>query len=120
GLDVLVLRDAGRHFRRELGLPGRVGDDRRHAVLVEPPELMMELDGHGSTAMLPSMLGGMVPRPRAFFLPVRILLVLCAWLACSHAPDGPPPRRAFYFWRTTFSLSAAEQKAITDLHVDAL
>jgi hypothetical protein len=39
--------------------------------------------------------------------------------ACSRTPEvtGPPANRAFYYWRTTFQLSTAEQHALTDLHV---
>jgi hypothetical protein len=35
-------------------------------------------------------------------------------------PEGPPPRRAFYYWRTSFKLSPAERRALDDLHVDRL
>ena len=48
-------------------------------------------------------------------------LVLFALLACCHAhAESPPPDRAFYYWRTTFALSAAERTALTDLHVTRL
>jgi hypothetical protein len=46
-----------------------------------------------------------------------ILLIV----ACSRAPaESPPAHRAFYYWRTTVQLSAAEQRALTDLQVDRL
>lgn len=48
------------------------------------------------------------------------LVTLVATLgACGghDAPAGPPARRAFYFWRTTFALTATEQRAVTDLGV---
>lgn len=47
---------------------------------------------------------------------------LAATTSCHHgARDrGPPARRAFYFWRTTFQLSPAEQDALTELHVARL
>jgi hypothetical protein len=53
-------------------------------------------------------------RARASDLGVRALLV-AALLACgspARDPDSPPVTRAFYYWRTTFALSAAEQRAL--------
>jgi len=35
-------------------------------------------------------------------------------------PEGPPPRRAFYYWRTSFKLSPVEQRALDELHVERL
>jgi hypothetical protein len=51
---------------------------------------------------------------------VRWLLLFV--IACSRAPapESPPAQRAFYFWRTTMQLSAAEQQALADLHIDRL
>jgi hypothetical protein len=54
--------------------------------------------------------------------PVRWLVVL-AMLGCAcraDAPAGPPVVRAFYFWRTTFALSAAETRALAELGVTRL
>ena len=55
---------------------------------------------------------------------VRWLLTLVALLAlasCSSSrAEGPPARRAFYYWRTTFQLSAAEQRALVELGVSRL
>lgn len=43
---------------------------------------------------------------------MRLLLVAAIWLvACSREP-GPPPTRAFYWWRTTFAPTATEQAAL--------
>src|SRR4051812_10756393 len=58
--------------------------------------------------------------------PVRwpVLLAMLAMLGCSgraaDAPAGPPVARAFYYWRTTFALSAAETRALTALGVTRL
>jgi hypothetical protein len=51
---------------------------------------------------------------------VRILLAFILALGCSHTADSPPPHRAFYYWRTTFSLSDPEKSALAELHVDRL
>jgi len=40
--------------------------------------------------------------------------------ACNARRASPPPRRAFYYWRTTFSLSDVEKRALADLHVDRI
>jgi hypothetical protein len=40
--------------------------------------------------------------------------------ACHSRADSPPARRAFYYWRTTFSLSDVERRAIADLGVTRL
>ena len=53
---------------------------------------------------------------------VRVLLA-CAIAACSSraaTADDPPATRAFYFWRTTFRLSAIERRALAELHVARL
>ena len=34
--------------------------------------------------------------------------------------ENPPPRRAFYFWRTTLALTPAEQRAVTELGVERI
>lgn len=50
-------------------------------------------------------------------------VVVLGAAACStpaRSADGPPPQRAFYYWRTTFRLSPAEQRAITELGVTRL
>ncbi len=53
--------------------------------------------------------------------PVVLVLVLVLVLGCSrHHDSSPPPQRAFYFWRTTFHLSDAEQRALAELHVTRL
>jgi hypothetical protein len=60
---------------------------------------------------------------------MRVLLVAVAIAAASAAAacsapapaaDGPPPQRAFYYWRTTFRLSPAEARALTELGVTRL
>jgi hypothetical protein len=65
-------------------------------------------------------------RPLAFCLLVIALfgavasLAACAESPPGAAPAGPPARRAFYYWRTTFQLSAAEQRALAELAVTRL
>ena len=57
------------------------------------------------------------------FHPVVRLLILVALAAgCGRTTEaqGPEARRAFYFWRTTFALSSAEQQAIAALHVERI
>jgi hypothetical protein len=52
-----------------------------------------------------------------------MLVVAIAVAGCSasaRSVEGPPPQRAFYYWRTTFRLSPAEQRAITELGVTRL
>jgi hypothetical protein len=55
---------------------------------------------------------------------VKALVVALACVAaCSEpaaSPVAPPAQRAFYYWRTTFALSAAEQRALAELHVARL
>lgn len=48
--------------------------------------------------------------------------VAVAAAACSPArsADGPPPQRAFYYWRTTFRLAPAERRALAELGVSRL
>jgi hypothetical protein len=51
-----------------------------------------------------------------------VLLTLLA-VGCSspsHAQEGPPAERAFYYWRTTFALSARERAALAEAHVAKL
>jgi hypothetical protein len=50
---------------------------------------------------------------------VRWLLPLLI-VACNTRAESPPPDRAFYYWRTTFHLSPAEQRALSDLQVTKL
>jgi hypothetical protein len=48
---------------------------------------------------------------------------LAAAVACrgpARSAEGPPPRRAFYYWRTTFRLAPAEQQALAELGVSRL
>jgi hypothetical protein len=60
--------------------------------------------------------------------PMRVLLVVAAVAAvaagaCSASAgpaDGPPPQRAFYYWRTTFRLSPVERRALAELGVSRL
>jgi hypothetical protein len=48
-------------------------------------------------------------------------MLIAVVASCSaREPEGPPPRRAFYYWRTTFKLSPVEQRALDELHVDRL
>jgi hypothetical protein len=50
-----------------------------------------------------------------------MLIFAVAIASCSaREPEGPPPRRAFYYWRTQFKLSPVEQRALDDLHIDRL
>jgi hypothetical protein len=54
-------------------------------------------------------------------LVIRSLVVLAMLAACgSGAADAPPAHRAFYFWRTTFALTPAEQQAVSALHVERI
>ncbi len=49
------------------------------------------------------------------------VLCMLACASCSQSrADAPPPHRAFYYWRTTFTLSEAERSALAELHVDRL
>src|SRR5262245_62286893 len=48
-----------------------------------------------------------------------MLLALVASCGGSE-PEGPPAPLAYYYWRTTFTLSPAEQRALAELHVDRL
>lgn len=53
---------------------------------------------------------------------VAAAAVACA-AACStpaRSAEGPPPQRAFYYWRTTFQLAPAERQALTELGVTRL
>jgi hypothetical protein len=49
----------------------------------------------------------------------RAVVALALVLACGHH-EGPPARRAFYYWRTTFALSDGEQRALGELGVTRL
>ena len=49
-----------------------------------------------------------------------LVLVLLAACADHPSPAGPPAGRAFYYWRTTFALSAQERTALAELRVDRL
>jgi hypothetical protein len=51
-----------------------------------------------------------------------LALVLAMVASCGgrSTADQPPVRRAFYFWRTTFALTPAEQQAVTALGVDRI
>ena len=44
---------------------------------------------------------------------MRLIALLLVFGCSSAAPPGPAPARAFYYWRTTFALSAAERAALT-------
>jgi hypothetical protein len=63
---------------------------------------------------------------RVVRLVVAVALVAAAVAlaaACSpsaRSADGPPPRRAFYYWRTTFRLAPAEARALAELSVSRL
>jgi hypothetical protein len=56
-----------------------------------------------------------------------LLLALAPALGCSPenpanparvAAEGPPARRAFYYWRTVLQLSAAERQALAELRIE--
>lgn len=51
---------------------------------------------------------------------VLCLALLACGCACACRRPGPPPGRAFYYWRTTFALSAPETVALAALGVDRL
>jgi hypothetical protein len=59
---------------------------------------------------------------------MRVLLVVVAVAgiavagcsASARSADAPPSQRAFYYWRTTFRLSPAEQRALGELGVSRL
>ena len=59
---------------------------------------------------------------------IAVAIVAAALTACKDAPprpapsstSSPPARRAFYFWRTTFALSATERRALTGLEAARL
>jgi hypothetical protein len=53
---------------------------------------------------------------------LRGLLVITLFLGCavSASPPRPPPDAAFYYWRTTFKLSASERATLAALHVTRL
>lgn len=52
---------------------------------------------------------------------LRWLLLIVALAACTPSrAASPSPGRAFYYWRTTFELSAAERRALADGHVTRL
>lgn len=56
------------------------------------------------------------------FLPViRILLLVAMVAGCGRSEaEAPPAHRAFYFWRTTFALTPAEQEAVSALRVERI
>jgi hypothetical protein len=48
-------------------------------------------------------------------------MLIAVVASCSaREPEGPPPRRAFYYWRTTLKLSPVELRALDELHVERL
>ena len=51
---------------------------------------------------------------------MKALVVLALVAACGGHGDGPPPARAFYYWRTTLHLSEVERRALGELHVTKL
>lgn len=53
-------------------------------------------------------------------LAVALLVGLLASCGGRREATAPPARRAFYFWRTTFALTPAEQQAIAALHVERI
>jgi hypothetical protein len=64
----------------------------------------------------------MLAARRALDRRVRTLALIAVLFACSARPAvaPPPQQRAFYFWRTTFTLSDSERRAITELGVTRL
>src|SRR5688572_16124837 len=61
---------------------------------------------------------------RVLHLVTRLLaaaLVVAYVVGCGGKHDeSPPPRRAFYFWRTTLQLTPAEQRTVTELGVQRI
>ncbi len=54
-------------------------------------------------------------------LPLALWLAISIAASCSSPRvESPPAQRAFYYWRTTFKLSAAEQRALADVHAGKL
>ena len=51
---------------------------------------------------------------------MRLVALLLVFGCSTAAPSAPPPARAFYYWRTTFALTAAERRALRELAVDKL
>ena len=51
---------------------------------------------------------------------VAVTLAACGRHRATPPPAKPPAQRAFYYWRTTLALGAAERAALVDLHVDTL
>ncbi|MBA3465132.1 MAG: hypothetical protein H0T46_34690 [Deltaproteobacteria bacterium] len=53
---------------------------------------------------------------------VALALVVGLLAGCGgrEAQDGPRARRAFYYWRTVFTLTPVEQAALSALHVDRI
>jgi hypothetical protein len=53
-------------------------------------------------------------------LPSLALALALAACTGTRAPELPPAHRAFYYWRTTFTLSDAERATLTARHIDRL
>jgi hypothetical protein len=52
---------------------------------------------------------------------IAAALVVAYAVGCGGKHEtSPPPRRAFYFWRTTLALTPAERQAVTDLGVSRI
>jgi len=61
--------------------------------------------------------GGCVGRRRRLLL---VLVALALLFTSCRRVERPAVSQAFYYWRTTFGLTAAEQRALSDLAVDKL
>jgi hypothetical protein len=76
----------------------------------------------GSPAALAGITWGFLALYRRGTVRLALLLVL-GCITCTSAREADSPGhvdRAFYYWRTTFALSATERDALADLHVSRL
>jgi hypothetical protein len=67
----------------------------------------------GARRVLPST-------PRLAALAILVVVAVGCGRASPPAPRGPPPHRAFYYWRTAWRLGAEERAALARLAIDRL